>query len=126
VHLFPKGFSASTTSTLIMYERGYVGAEVPIIVNERAGKSSVNQIRDGIRTLVMILRLFLLFKPLHFFGTIGAVLILAGTVYGLSEAYTNQRGFPVFGALVVILGVQTLFFGLLADQISAVRREKFE
>lgn len=125
-HLFPKGFGASTTTTLLMIERGHIGDEVPIVVKERIGKSSVNQVRDGLRTLMIILRVFLLFKPMLFFGTIGSILIVLSTVYGLSKALSQREGFPVFAALIIILGVQTLFLGLMSDQISLLRRERFE
>jgi glycosyltransferase involved in cell wall biosynthesis len=124
LHLLPKGFSASTTTTLIMYERGYIGSEVPIVVHERIGSSTVNQLRDGTRTLMTILRIMLMFKPLRFFGTLGFLFILVGSIYGFAEAVTVRAGFPVFGALLVILGLQTLFFGLLADQISQMRQER--
>jgi glycosyltransferase involved in cell wall biosynthesis len=126
LHLFPRGFSASTTTTLIMKERGYVGGEVDIVVQERNGKSTVKQVRDGTRTLMLILRIVLLFKPLLFFGFVGLTLILGGTVYGIFETILVGLGFPVFGALVIILGVQALFFGLISDQISQQRREQFE
>lgn len=126
LHLLPKGFSASTTSTLIMYERGYAGQEVPIVAQKRIGKSSVRQVSDGLRTLMTILRIFLLFKPLLFFGATGLFLIATGLVYGVTRWITVDRGFPVFGALIIILGVQIVFTGLLADQISAIRREKLE
>ena len=126
LHLFPKGFSASTTTTLILKERGYVGGEVPIIVKKRVGKSSVNQLKDGLKTLMGVVRLMLLFKPMWFFGTIGLVLIIAGAIYGFIETITVGLGFPVFGALVIILGVQSFFFGLLNDQVSQLRREGFE
>lgn len=126
LHLFPAGFGASTTTTVLMIERNHVGGDVPITVRKRLGKSSVKQFRDGIRTLLIILRLVLLFKPLLFWGTIGFTLITGGMTYGIIEAITEGLGFPVLGALVVILGVQTFFFGLLSDQVSQVRREKFE
>lgn len=126
LHLMPKGFGASTTMTLLMIERGYVGGEVPIIVRERIGKSSVKQFRDGVRTLMIILRIFLLFKPLVFFGGIGTLLITLGSIYGFAEAIRVRQGFPVFAALIIILGVQAFFFGLLSDQVSHLRRERFE
>jgi glycosyltransferase involved in cell wall biosynthesis len=125
-HLFPKGFGASTTTTLLMIERGHIGRDVPIVVKERIGKSSVKQARDGMRTLMIILRVFLLFKPLLFFGTIGSMLILVSTGYGLTEALRHREGFPVLAAVLFILGVQTLFLGLISDQISLLRRERFE
>lgn len=126
LHLLPKRFGASTTTTLIMIERGYIGKEVPIHVNHRIGKSTVNPILDGARTLLLVLRIFILFKPLLFFGVIGLGFILFGSIYGFTRAFISRQGFPVFAALVVIFGVQSLFFGLLADQVSALRREKFD
>lgn len=126
LHLLPKGFGASTTTTLIMLERNYHGSEVPITVRPRIGKSSVKQVRDGLRTLTLILRIFLLFKPLHFFGSLGLLMVLAGVAYGLWSALVEGLGFPVLGAVVLLSGVQTMFLGLIMDQISAMRRERFE
>jgi glycosyltransferase involved in cell wall biosynthesis len=123
--LLPKGFGASTLTTLLMIESDQVGGTVPIIVRERAGKSTVNQLRDGLRTLQIILHIVLLFKPLKFFGLVGSALIGAGAVYGIARAVVNGQGIPVLAALVIILGVQSFFFGLLCDQISAHRRERF-
>jgi glycosyltransferase involved in cell wall biosynthesis len=126
LHLLPRGFGASTTTTLLMLERGYLGKEVPITVRNRVGVSSVNPISDGLKTLLLVLRIFLLFKALQFFGGIGMVFILVGTIYGVAKATTVGLGFPVLSSIMIIFGIQAIFFGLLADQLSALRREKFE
>lgn len=126
LHLLPRGFGASTTTTLLMIERGYLGKEVPITARNRIGVSSVNPISDGLKTLMLVLRIFLLFKALYFFGGIGLVFILVGTIYGVAKAMTVGLGFPVLSSIMIIFGIQAIFFGLLADQISALRREKFE
>jgi len=126
VHLLPKGFSASTTTTLLMLERNHLGREIPIITNKRIGKSTVKNIRDGFRTMLLIMRIFLLFKPLLFFGSIGFLLISIGAIYGFIEAIRLRLGFPVFGSLLIISGFQILLFGILSDQISLLRRERFE
>lgn len=126
VHLLPKGFGASTTTTLLMAERSYNGGEVPITVLERVGKSSVKQFRDGCRTLMIILRILLIFKPLQFFGRIGGGLLVIGALYGAVNAFATKTGFPVLAVAIMIIGIQALFFGLIADQISALRREGFE
>jgi glycosyltransferase involved in cell wall biosynthesis len=125
LHLLPKGFGASTLTTLLMIESDHYGATVPIIVKQRFGKSSVKQVRDGFRTLQIILHIVLLFKPLKFFGIIGLTLITTGTIYGLVKAQINGLGFPVLAALAIILGLESFFFGLICDQVSALRREKF-
>ena len=126
LHLLPKGFGASTTTTLLMLERNYKGAEIPITVLARVGKSSVRQFRDGFRTLLLILRIFLLFKPLQFFGMIGLLVTVVGFGYGMWTAIMEGLGFPVLGAVAVLFGVQVMFLGLLMDQISALRRERFD
>jgi glycosyltransferase involved in cell wall biosynthesis len=127
--LFPRRFGASTFTSLLMVERNYIGGDVSIFVEQRLGKSSVKILYDGFRTLLIILRLVLLFAPLRFWSSLGVSLILFGGVYGIVKMILlaeNRLGFPVFASLVVILGVQALFFGLLSDQISASRIERLE
>jgi len=126
LRFLPQGFGASTTTTLLMYKRGYYGKEVPITVRPRVGKSSVNALKDGLRTLQIILRFFLLFTPMRFFGGIGVAVILAGFIYGISEALTKHQGIPVFAAVLILLGVQSFFFGLICDQISLSRLDSLE
>lgn len=125
LHLLPKRFGASTLTTLLMVEGSHYGETVPIVVNQRVGKSTVKQFRDGLQTLQIILHIVLLFKPLKFFGILGGLFILAGTIYGYLKALINGQGFPVLASLVIMLGVQSFFFGFLGDQISALRRERF-
>lgn len=125
LHLLPKGFGASTLTTLLMIEGDHYGATVPIHVQPRLGKSTVKLVRDGFRTLQIILHIVLLFKPLKFFGITGLLLILFGVIYGFIKASIVHLGFPIFASLSIILGVQSFFFGLLCDQISAMRRERF-
>jgi glycosyltransferase involved in cell wall biosynthesis len=125
LHLLPKGFGASTLTTLLMIEGDHYGAFVPIQAQPRLGKSTVKLFRDGMRTLQIILHIVLLFKPLKFFGILGISLIAMGLIYGFIKASMIHLGFPIFASLLIILGVQSFFFGLLCDQISAMRREKF-
>jgi glycosyltransferase involved in cell wall biosynthesis len=126
LHLLPQRFGASTVTTLIMLQRGYLGEEVPIVVLKRVGKSTVNQIKDGVQSLFLILRILLLFAPLRFFGTMGSLLIVLGFTYGFYEALTNKLGFPVLAMLVIFLGVESLLLGLISDQISRLRIELLE
>ena len=126
IHLLPKRFGASTLTTLLMIEQDHFGKEIPILVKERIGKSTVHQFRDGFQTIRIIFHIFLLFKPLRFFGSIGLLCILLGGFYGLYKAFTLGLGFPVLSSILISFGMQSIFFGLLCDQISALRREKFD
>lgn len=124
LHLLPKGFGASTTTTILMIERDYNGENLPITVLERIGKSSVKQLRDGSRTLMIVLRLVLLFKPLQIFATLGLIMIAVGLGYNLT--LTDRNGFSVLASVVIGAGIQSIMLGLVCDQISAMRRERFE
>jgi len=126
LHLLPERFGASTTTSLLVLERGYRGAYVPITVLQRQGRSSVKIVRDGLRTLMLILRIFLLFRPLHFFGIVGLAATGLGCFYGLWVALAEKSGFPVFGLVIIVFGIQTAFLGLLMDAISALRRDRLD
>lgn len=126
VSLLPKRFGASTVTTFIMQERYYIGAEVPIVVRQRVGKSTVKQVRDGLRTISLIMNIILLFRPMEVFGTAGIFTILLGSVYGIVRAVLGGRGIPTLAAIVILFGIQILFFGVFSSQISQLRIERFD
>jgi glycosyltransferase involved in cell wall biosynthesis len=126
LHLLPNGFSASTTTTVCMVQRGYDVRFVPIKASRRIGKSSVRQVRDGLNTVLLIVRLIVMFNPLRFFLPPAAGLILLGAVYGFVRAWQSGLGIPVLSALLIVAGMITAMFGLLADQLSSLRKEMFE
>lgn len=76
--LLPNRFGASTVTTFIMQEVECVGDEIDILVRKRIGKSTVRPIKDGIRTLSLIMNIILLFRPKEVFGTLGILTIAWG------------------------------------------------
>ena len=124
LHLCPDGFSFSTTSTLIFFNRWYNVKYVPIHVNIREGKSTVS-VATGFDTILLILRIMTLFEPLRLFIPVSLVLSTFGIVWGLPYLW-QSRGVSVGALLFVLIGVQIFFFGLLTDQISQLRKERFE
>lgn len=126
LHLLPDGFSASTTSTLMLVKRGYRVGYVPIVAQARLGTSTVRVVSDGIHTLQLILRIVVLFEALKVFTILGAALFLPGAVYGLAMALQHGRGFPTLAGTAVISGILTVFMGIIADQVVELRKERFE
>ena len=124
LHLLPEGFSASTTSTLLMKKRGYRMEFINIIANKRVGKSSVNMVYDGLVTLGLIVRILVLFNALPFFSILGILQIFAGLLWG--SWYLSSGGFSVFASTLIISGMLTLFMGLICDQITELRKERLE
>lgn len=126
LHLLPDGFSASTTTTLLMMKRGYLIGYQPISTQRRFGKSTVKIFRDGWRTLQLIMRILILFEAFNFFTILAMLQVIPGTIYGVTKSFTQGLGFPTLASTVVISGVLTFFMGIICDQIVALRQEKFE
>jgi glycosyltransferase involved in cell wall biosynthesis len=125
LHLCADRFSFSTTSTLILLNRGYSLAYVPIEVKSRQGKSTVS-LMTGYETVLLILRVVCLFDPLRVFIPASVFLVLSGVILGIYPYFILKRGLTTGAVLVMLAGILIFFFGLLADQISALRKEKYE
>ncbi len=123
IKLLPERFGASTVTTLLMQEGNWSGDEVGIKVQKRTGKSSVKQIKDGMRTIILIGNVVMLFHPMRFFGPLGIFFVLLGCVYGVCEALTKGMGIPTLAAIVIIFGLQIFFWGITIAQISKMRKE---
>jgi glycosyltransferase involved in cell wall biosynthesis len=123
LHLLPNGFSASTTTTLVLLKEGHDVTFVPITVKKRIGKSTVKPIKDGMDTALLIVRLTTLLDPFRVFGPVAAVFFLGGVVRG---AYYIKFGSGLSTAALFLLvsSVIIFFFGLLADQVASMRRER--
>jgi glycosyltransferase involved in cell wall biosynthesis len=126
LHLLPDGFSASTTSTLLMMKRGYRLGFVDIVSIKRRGHSNVNIFSDGLTTLKLIIRTVILFNAFAFFTILSMLQIIPGLIYGIYLAFMQKLGFPVLASTVIISGVLTFFMGLICDQITELRKERFE
>lgn len=118
--IMPDGFSFSTTSTIAAFKGGYLVQYLPIQVAKRIGTSTVTA-ADGFRTIMLIIRLVTLFAPLRVFLPISAVTFLIGlifTVYG----YVHAGEASVKGLIALLAAVQFFLFGVMVDQVVAVRR----
>jgi hypothetical protein len=122
LHIMPNGFSFSTTSTLAFLKEGFSIATVPIKVEERVGRSSnVKFFKDGAKTIMLILRIIMLFNPLKIFFPASFIITLAGVVYGV-YGYIIADRFSNGAIVLAILGMFLFFIGLVADQISIMNR----
>jgi glycosyltransferase involved in cell wall biosynthesis len=124
LHLMPTGFSFSTTSTFALLKGDYAVKWVPITVQPRIGKSTVKQLRHGPQTMMLMLRLTVLFEPLRVFLFVTAVLLgLSFTSFTYDMIATN---FHKVSNTTVFFSLSTLLVfmsGLVCDQVSALRRE---
>lgn len=125
MHLMPRGFSYSTTSTFAFLKSNCRIRYIPITTRKRTGTSStVQQLKHGPQTLMLMLRLTVLFDPLRVFLSAAALLALLTLVSLCADLFVSEE--PNIGDTTVALGISSLImfmFGLLCDQVSALRRE---
>lgn len=123
LHIMPNGFSFSTTSTLAFLKEGYTIGTFPIVVAERQGRASnVKFLKDGPKTMMLILRIIMLFNPLKIFLPASLISILAGTAFG-TYGYLVAERFSNGAIVLVVLGMFLFFIGLVADQIAILNRK---
>jgi hypothetical protein len=106
------------------YHRGMRFAHVPVAFRKRKTGRSFISFRYPLKVLPQIVRVIVGIKPLHVFGPIGLAFLLIGTIvflYDIVEWLRNISDKPVQHVNAVLgftlFGLQTLFFGLLADLV---------
>ncbi len=120
--MLPNGFSFSTTSTVLSYKEDFDMQWLAIhMVERKSGKSQV-KIKHGLDTLLLVIRLIVIFDPLKFFLPLTGVSLLLGCLSIINALITsrtlgkNYMFFFLFGVLMFMLG-------LLSEQISTLRKE---
>ena len=124
LHLCPSGFSLTTTITLALLSRGWRVIYAPIAVRPRTGRSTVTLV-TGLETIILILRVLSLFNPLRVFVPVAALTAGVGIAWGVPIALAG-RGVSVGSMLAIVTAVILFALGLLCDQISQLRLERFE
>jgi glycosyltransferase involved in cell wall biosynthesis len=123
LHIMPNGFSFSTTSTLAFLKEGYSIGTLSIDVAPRQGRSSsVKFFKDGSKTIMLILRIIMLFNPLKIFLPASVVIFVVGVTFGIYGYFVTER-FSNGAIVLTILGMFLFFIGLIADQISILNRK---
>lgn len=124
---------------LMASEMGYRVTECPVTHGHRKYGGSKYSPAKVITEMPDLLTVFFLIKyttrPLHFFVRVGSVLIALGSACLLYLTLQWVRSIPIgtrpllnLGVLLVVIGGQTVFTGLLADLIVNLhqdRREQF-
>lgn len=124
LHLLPNQFSWSTTSALAFAKAGFHVRFEPIVVRRReTGQSSQKLMRNGIRFVLIILRMSTLFSPLRIFFPMFVLLqILALIGYLWSVAAGSPKlHLPPSTVMFFLGGLVLLFFGLISEQIAHLR-----
>ena len=122
IHLYPNGFSFPATSLLAFISAGYRVCFVPVRARRRreGTQSKIMPIRDGYRFLLLILRVCTMINPLKVFVPASVISLLTGILWTIRNVLVLNQ-FSVAGALFMTVGLNILFFGIVVDQLAAIR-----
>jgi glycosyltransferase involved in cell wall biosynthesis len=131
IHLLPNRYSYPTTSTLALTKAGYSVGFVEIAGQHRkAGQSGQKLLRNGIRFTLIILRMISLFAPLRVYFPVSLSMFLLGLLSWVLNIFVFDPGRGLYipnSALGLFIGSVIIFmFGLLAEQIAALRFQRRE
>lgn len=121
LHLYPEGFSFTTTLTLAALCDGCEVRYLPIDYARRAGKSKIHPLRDTFNFLVLIVRVAAYFEPLRVF--LPATFVSAGiSALLLTYYFITDGGVSDAGVLACLFTLLIFMMGILADLV--VRRAR--
>jgi glycosyltransferase involved in cell wall biosynthesis len=104
---------------------------VPIRTNAELRKSRLFSSMFGYvkRSMVTIVRSFIMYKPLRFFGTIGIISFIIGVAIGIRFLVYLAMGHGsghiqslILASTFILMGVETYIIALLADVIGSTRK----
>ena len=115
------GFSFTTTITLAFLCNNLNIKYIPINYHDRVGKSKIKPFKDGFNFILLIINTVTYFNPLKVFAPIGLTMFFVGLVYSI-YGVVYFLSFPKGALFATISGLNIFFFGLIADQVSLMRR----
>jgi glycosyltransferase involved in cell wall biosynthesis len=124
IHLLPNQFSWSTTSALAFAKAGYHIRFEPIAARKRSsGQSGQRLLPNGIRFVLIILRISTLFSPLRLCFPICVLLeALAVAAYLWSLARGGAwLHLPPSTVMFFLGGIVLFLFGLISEQVASLR-----
>jgi glycosyltransferase involved in cell wall biosynthesis len=125
-------FTYTHETILSMVYQGQRIVEHPITVTYHPGRKSRvagSILAYAIQTSKIILRVMLDYRPMRVFGTLGAGLILIGSLFELfllihyisTLTFTPYKNFGFIGLGFIIFGMLVLLIALVADMLNRVR-----
>lgn len=128
IYLLPNKFSYPSTITLSVVRAGYSLGYEPIKFAKRGGKSKskIKPLQDGLRFLMIILKIAVFYAPLKIFVPLSAFIFLLGISYGLFRIFIFQAPYGQTSALLMSTAVLTFLVGLVSEQIAQLRFDRSE
>ena len=127
LHLLPNRYSYPTTSTLALLKAGYSVGFVTIEGQRRqGGRSRQKLLKNGVRFGLIILRIVSLFAPLRVYFPIAVVMFLLSLLAYIASVMVSGVWLKIPNATAALFvgSIIIFMFGLLAEQIAALRFQR--
>ncbi len=121
-----------TLETIVQAGRTKIAqTSVPIRTNPELRKSRLFNSMFGYvkKSMLTILRAFMMYKPMRFFNTVGAIIMTCGVALGIRFLVylfigegTGHIQSLILTSMLILVGFQTFLIGLQADLIAANRK----
>lgn len=119
LYLLPNGFSYPTTITMAFFRSGYQVCYEPITALRRSGSSNISLFKDGIRFLIIIMKIGALFSPMRLFLPISMGMFVIGASYYAYTYFFFSR-FTNMSALMFTSSLLVFLIGIVSEQISSL------
>lgn len=124
-YLLPNTFSYPTTLTMAVIRSGYSLKYEPIRVSKRIGKSKIRLLQDGLRFLLIMVKIITLFSPLKVFLPVGGLVLLPGVLYAIYRLMIHKPWtLPI--VISISAGVLIVMLGLVSEQIASLRMGRID
>jgi len=125
LHLCPDSMPYSDIITLTFISQKHRVEEKPISINQRLSGASTVNTRTAFETIMELLNILVLFNPMRIFLPASIICILGGIIWGL-PIVIRGKGVSVGAMLAILIGFIFFFLGLIAEQLSLLRKSSPE
>lgn len=117
----PDTMSFSDIITLVFISKRYYVIEEPIFVQKRISGKSKIKLETAFQTVMEIVNIVILFNPSKIFLPISLICIIVGLIIGIPIIVAGD-GLSTGSLLTFFSGILFFLLGLIAEQLSIIRR----
>jgi len=121
IRICPDTFAFSDVITLIFISEKNVVLEEPIQVIQRQNGKSKITLNTAFETILEIINITVLFNPLRVFLPLTFLFLILGFGWSL-KIVLEGNGVSVGGSLLIVLGILCFLIGLVAEQLSFIKK----
>lgn len=121
IKICPDTFAFSDVITLVFISEKNIVLEEPIQVIERQNGKSKITLNTAFETVLEIINITVLFNPLRVFLPLTLFFLILGFGWSLRIVLTGN-GVSVGGSLLIVLGILCFLIGLVAEQLSFIKK----